>query len=185
MTKHRTKGFFHFQKKKIQKQPCFWKANVTWVTEKGWTLKPWEWLSDSCKTFRTPLYGWLARVEFFPGQQSPSKADGVKDYSEKLLLCRCQVRASDNAELDDASFMLLSYEGYEFHNVKSSVWHTSTFFPTPFSEIQEERCTKSRNVSWITPHHKSFVYQTKEDSYIHLCRVKCNSKLKHFFYLNA
>lgn len=81
-------------------------------------------------------WGW----SFAQGSRAPPRLMVWKDYSEKLLLCQCQVRASDNAELDDASFMLLSYEAYEFHNVKSSVWHISTFFffQTPFSEIQED-----------------------------------------------
>lgn len=38
VTKHRTKGFFHFQKKIARQQACFWKADVIWVTEQGWTL---------------------------------------------------------------------------------------------------------------------------------------------------
>lgn len=120
-------------------------------------------------------WGW----SFAQGSRATPRLMVWKDYSEKLLLCQCQVCASDNAELDDASFMLLSYEGYEFHNVKSSVWHTSTFFPLLLVKFRKKDVLKAE----ITPHHKSFVYQTKEDSYIQLCRVKCNSKLKDYFFI--
>lgn len=44
--------------------------------------------------------------------------------------------------------MLLSYEGYEFQNVKSTVLHKLTF-PTPFSEIWDREVLEYKTLAEI------------------------------------
>lgn len=92
-------------------------------------------------------WGW----SFAQSSRAPLKLMVWKDYSEKLPLCQCQVCASDNAELDDASFMLLSYEGYEFYNVKSSVRHTSTFFPLLLVKFRKKDVLKAEMLAELHP----------------------------------
>lgn len=131
VTKHRTKGFFHFQNKNSSAAALLLKSSCNMSDRKRLNSKV---SRVTLAKHSGPLctgdwWGW----SFAQGSRAPPRLMVWKDYSEKLLLCQCQVRASDNAELDDASFMLLSYEAYEFHNVKSSVWHISTFFFFPDS----------------------------------------------------